>query len=211
MTLIALAACFFLVSLGQDSGDSPGARPSWRGAATPSADDLACAFPTRLDLAFVANGKRPFPKATGKQNVCFSVSRDAWLQIHGNRGTVAVRESGKRLPKGSKLVACEEKFQVLRVDQPHPYASCPGGETGVLYQARIKPDHSTLPEGRLSVAFCDSEIVEVNLDLGHQGTPCKFAWRVDEPIAEFLACAERLPPIPTRRSASGTQRLPCDG
>jgi hypothetical protein len=194
MTLTALATSFFLVSLGQAS-----------------AGDLACTFPTRLDLAFVVNGKRQFPKVTGKEKVCHGVSRDAWLQLHGDRGTVAVRESGKRLPKGAKLIACEESFQVLRVGRPHPYASCPGGETGVLYEARIRADHSSLPEGRLSVAFCGSEIVEVNVDLGEQWTTCKFAWRVDEPIAEFLACAERLPPTPTRRSVSGTQRLPCDG
>lgn len=209
MTVHALATGFLLVSLGQAPGDAPGTTHPWEASPDPTADAAGCGFPARLELAYTASGKRQFPKASGKGSVCHHVARDATIQVHGNRGTVAIRESGKRPPRGSKLIACDEKFQVLRVDAPRHYAACPAAETGFEYQAVVQADRATLPEGRLSVVFCGAEIAKVVLDVGEKSAPCNLSWQGDEPLAEFGACAERLPPAITRRSTSGTQRLPC--
>lgn len=209
MTLHALATAFLLVSLGQASSDAPGTVHPWEAGPESGSGATGCGFPARLELAYTASGKRQFPKASGKGTVCHHVARDATIQVHGNRGTVAIRESGKRPPRGSKLIACDEKFQVLRVDPPRHYADCPAAETGFEYQASVQADSPALPAGRLSVVFCGAEIAKVVLDVGGKSSPCNLSWQADEPLAEFGACAERMPPAIARRSTSGTQRLPC--
>ena len=186
MNLHLIATGLLLAFLGQAPHTSGVGHP-WEVGATPDADGPSCGFPARIDLVYSAIGRRQFSKTSGKGSVCHEIAQDTALQVVGIRGTVGIHESGKRLPRGTRLIACDERFQVLRVDRPRRYASCPGAETGFLDQARIKTDRPDLPEGSLSVVYCDSRIARVNLDLGEQSMACNIAWRVDEPLRAFAA------------------------
>ncbi len=178
-------------------------------ASAGDAPRLDCAFPARIDLAYGVTGKRRLPVPGGKDGVCHLVKHDASLEVAGDRGTITVRETGKKPPRGAQLATCEERFRIVDADEPRAWHRCPGADDGAIHRVRIHPDRPGLPDGFLTVVLCGSKVAKVEVDLGLRWKPCAFDWQVDEPSPDFAACAEKLPPTTSHRSATGSQALAC--